>query len=133
MILRSLLDYTPINKNLCNIIFQYINYSLDNLLEIQYDNFNKYINSEYSLKDGISMIDILVMCVRFGCKGFYIYKDQHNLVKFINILVKTHNNSYENDIKIYLDSDLNEDSIFYYLKYIGKCIHLLELNVIENV
>lgn len=131
MILRSLLDYTSINKNVCEIIFQYINYSLDNLIGIQYDNFNKYTNSKYSLKDGISLIDILVMCVRFGCRGFYIYKDQHDIVKFINILVETHNK--ESNIKIILESDLNEDSIFYYLDNVGRCIHILELNVIENV
>lgn len=129
--LQYLIDHTSINKNVCEIIFQYINYSFDNLLGIQYDNFNKYTNSKYSLKDGISMIDILVMCVRFGCRGFYIYKDQHDIVKFINILVETHNK--ESNIKIILESDLNEDSIFYYLDNVGRCIHILELNVIENV
>lgn len=86
-------DNTILNFDLSKIIFKYIDYNVDSLLNIvNTDKFTELTEYERNTLNNTPLIDLILMCVNLGCVGFFLTgSDQvrNTVMKF-----------YENDIYI---------------------------------
>jgi hypothetical protein len=126
--MEFLFNYTSLNKDICNITFQYINYSIENLSKIKIKNKNNTKNTIINIKNGLTISDILVMCVNLGYSGFYITVYQVSLANLIDKHIKI-----ENETNNIIIKKISKDNILYHYKTDKNvnCISLLCLGVIE--
>jgi hypothetical protein len=74
--MKFLIKGTTLNKNLCGIISNYVNYTRNNLISILKT--NNFMNTKIRLKNNITIIDIIVLCGKVGGWGFYIENTNTN-------------------------------------------------------
>jgi hypothetical protein len=112
--------YHNLNKDMCNIIFKYINYSLDHLLNISKTvNNNKY--SYWDIK--YSVLDMIILSLYRGYHGFFVnnelYEYFRDYLDFTQSFIK-----YEQDLnKHYFFIDTEDDKV---------SIDIMELDVFEK-
>jgi hypothetical protein len=119
-----------LNKNICNIIFKYIDYSKPNLLSLLKINDIKKI--EMQLKNNMILIDLIVLCIKVGCRGFFIDNINQNAIAIIDYYYSKH--QLNESLKIIRES--NKNKIFYFIENytnVDKCINLYELGVFETI
>lgn len=65
----------PLNKNLCNIIFRYVDEDLDYLIKIfkenEYKDDDIYNYENDYVLNNISLLDLIKTCLKLGFQGFY--------------------------------------------------------------
>jgi hypothetical protein len=77
--MKYLIRNTTLNKNLCLIIYKYIDYSEENLLK----NLNKE-QLDFCFILPISIIDIVLKSLRYGYKGFYVDEKNELFIRYCN-------------------------------------------------
>jgi hypothetical protein len=126
--MKYLLRSTFLNKNICNIIFKYIDYSKTNLISL-IKNY-KVKNTRMKLKD--NLIDLIVLCVKLGCRGFFIENINQGAIKIIEYYYNKHKITNSAEIEI----TINHDRTFYFIKELTddyKCVNLVSLGVFETI
>jgi hypothetical protein len=129
--MEFLFNYTPLNKDICNITFQYINYSVQNLNKIIRANKNNEYNERLQFTYGRTLIDVMVLCVSFGYNGFYMDKHQIKMISFLDKHMKECNAVNGNIIS----RKDNMTDIIYYISYSYNktYVNLCSLGVVELV
>lgn len=116
-----------INKYLSNIIFQYIDYSVDSLHKIH--ELNKYkdvdiFTFEINVIVNTPLIDLISTCIKIGYKGFY--KSTLGNDMFKQFIEKCKNDLYVKNNTIIIKYLLS-GGISFSLDKIGKVISIDEL------
>lgn len=111
-----------LNRHLCNIIYGYIDLSIDKLIETYKLNEYKEEKANIMVKDVMkshTIFDLLAMCSKIGYKGFFI---------------EEHEKKYYNEVKdspLFFDGKLkiryNGSHTFIYFNSKGRTINLDEL------
>ena len=136
---KFIYETIPLNKHLCNIIFQYNDHNLESLIKTF--KLNKYkdddiLNYEQNLCKNISLVDLMMTCLKMGFKGIEIFGEEEQL--FYKRFIKHSNHDFEKDktflkrmknnvLQIYLNTEISGHSIrvsevityIYYCEY--KC------------
>jgi len=90
-----------INKNIINIINQYIDYSINHLLKICPKQRRITI---YSIKEDLSLMDIIVKAVKLGFVGFTVNQSFYENLIFPDLVYNKINNNIS--IKYYREVDI---------------------------
>jgi len=117
-----------LNKNICSIVNNYLNYSIDNLIKIATN--NETTNLKF-INPNIRLTDIMVLCCKTGYYGLYFSTRYPNFLNKIKSMMI--NEKLTNHLKLIKDSD------FYYLEFkinFGfnnrySC-HIDSLNILEK-
>lgn len=127
--MKLLLKYTSLNKDICNIVFHYINYNKDNIISILQK--TNYATHMMSLKDGMTLIDIIILCVKIGYKGFYIDNASKSCIEIINWYYNNHNQD-----KLKIMKNEHNNKLFYSIEDVDnkyRCVNILALSVFETI
>lgn len=74
-----------VNKYLYNIICQYVSYDLTKLFDENYHIQEQIFHHEIFTLHNVSLIDLMITCLKLGYKGFYI----RNIKKECLLIYKT--------------------------------------------
>jgi hypothetical protein len=127
---RKVISVTTLNKNLCGIISNYVNYTQIFLKSIL--NNNDLKKNCMKLRNNMFLNDIIVLCVKLGYNGFYIDDMNKNAMNIMNWYYKNHEmNEYMKIIKEHHDNKfyfgIKDDKIN------NNFINILSLGVFETV
>jgi len=131
---RKVISVTTLNKNLCGIVSNYVNYTINNLISILNNNDPKKVMIK--IKNDMTLIDIIVLCVKLGCHGFFINddKEHQNIRNLINRCYNEYKLNKSNGVKINMFSNNNKNHYFIKGYEIdNKCINVLSIGIFETV
>jgi hypothetical protein len=126
---RKVISVTTLNKNLCGIVSNYVNYTINNLISILHNNDSK--KTGVRLRNNMFLIDIIVLCIKLGFNGFYIENTNKHTIDLINIHYKKH----EINESVKIIKNHHDNKSFFGIKNdkINNYINLVSLGVFETV
>jgi hypothetical protein len=126
--MNSLLEYTSLNKNMCNIIFEYYDNSFEKIKN------KKYKVSRCNIKLGITFLDIMERCYQKNHSGFF-YIGSYNCD--LNLQINNLLLPYKNQLRINRQPIINTILYLYsvnwgndnYICNINR-LNIMEFNII---
>ena len=114
-----------LSRDINNIIKKYLDYSLNNLLSIV----KKNKSSKFGfINPDITMEDIMTICARLGCSGFYLHKNENSE----NLIERPINKTSQSIIAKFMYTGNGGSNRFYFtIDQHGPQCHILALNIIK--